>query len=377
MLATAGYRRVSHGGGNPVEHLWQDPRGAIRTPVPRTARLEIRPLRARLFFCLSLVTAVLVAGTLGYVWLWREVGGTWLDALFMTVTTITTIGYGEVKPLNGAARIFTMVLALVGIGSLFYTFGVIMEYVVTVRLTDPTGRRKMEKRVAQLSGHVIVAGLGRVGRQAVQELKEADAPFVVVDPSERAVQAGEEQGWLVVHGDATEDDVLIRAGVVRARGLIVTTATDATNMYIVLSARVLNPALMIVSRAVDEASVAKLIRAGANRAISPYAIGGHRLAHLILSPSVVDFFETALRRGNEMLNIEDLAVAPGSAAMGKTLDGLDVRRATGATVLVILHADGSLALPSGAAVLAAGDRLLALGTADQLRQLEALVSVRG
>ena len=340
----------------------------------RTARPEIRSLRARLFFCLSLVTAVLVAGTLGYAWLWREVGGTWLDALFMTVTTITTIGYGEVKPLDGAARVFTMALALVGIGSLFYTFGVFMEYVVTVRLTDPTGRRKMEKRVAQLSGHVIVAGLGRVGRQAVQELKEAGASFVVVDPSERAAQAGEEHGWLVVHGDATEDEVLIRAGVGRARGLIVTTATDATNMYIVLSARVLNSALTIVSRAVDEASVAKLIRAGANRAISPYAIGGHRLAHLILSPSVVDFFETALRRGNEMLNIEDLAVAPGSAAMGKTLDRLDVRRATGATVLVILRDDGSLAIPSGDAVLTTGDRLLALGTADQLRQLEAIVS---
>lgn len=347
-----------------------------RPPRRRLPQPEIRSLRSRLLFCLSLVGAVVATGTVGYAWLWRAVGGTWLDALFMTVTTITTIGYGEVRPLDGPGRVFTMLLALVGIGSLFYTFGVVMEYLVTVRLTDPTGRRRMEKRVADLSGHVIVAGLGRVGRQAAQELQAAQAPFVVVDPSEPAVRTGEEQGWLVIHGDATADDVLARAGIARARGLIATTANDATNMYIVLSARVLNPGLTIVSRAVDEASVPKLTRAGANRAISPYAIGGHRLAHLILSPSVVDFFETALRRGNEMLDIEDLAIASKSRAVGAALDALDIRRATGATVLVILREGSNLVSPTGDAVLAAGDRLLALGTADQLRRLEKLVGAR-
>jgi voltage-gated potassium channel len=345
-------------------------------PVPRSriARPEVRSLRARLLFSLTLVATVIVAGTLGYAWLWRNLDAGWFDALFMTVTTITTIGYGEVKPLDGPARVFTMLLAMVGIGSLFYTFGAVMEYLVTVRLRDPMGRHRMEKRVAQLSAHVLVAGLGRVGRQAAEELQAAGSRFVVIDPSETAVRAGEDRGWLVIHGDATEDDVLDRAGIGRARGLIATTANDATNMYIVLSARVLNPGLTIVSRAVDEVSVAKLTRAGADRAISPYAIGGHRLAHLILSPSVVDFFETALRRGNEALNIEDIAIAAGSPAAGKTLDGLDVRRATGASVLVILREGESPVSPSGDAVLGAGDRLLALGTADQLRRLEALIA---
>jgi voltage-gated potassium channel len=343
-------------------------------PRPRVPLPEVRSLRARLLFSLSLVAAVIVAGTLGYAWLWRNVDASWLDALFMTVTTITTIGYGEVRPLDGPARIFTMLLAMVGIGSLFYTFGAVMEYLVTVRLGDPTGRRRMERRVAQLSGHVIVAGLGRVGRQAVEQLQAGGVPFVVVDPAEPAVRAAEERGWLVIHGDATEDDVLARAGVARARGLIATTANDATNMYIVLSARVLNSGLTIVSRAVDEASMAKLIRAGANRAISPYAIGGHRLAHLILSPTVVDFFETALRRDNQALNIEDLAIAPGSPAAGKTLDALGVRRATGATVLVILREGANPLSPAGDASLEAGDRLLALGTVEQLRRLEVLLS---
>ncbi len=274
-------------------------------------RAAVRSLRIRLLLPLSLVGGVVVIGTAGYYWLWHGSGGTWMDALFMTVTTITTVGYGEVKPLDTWGRIFTMVLALTGVGSLFYTFGVVMEYLVAVRLADPGGRRRMERRIEGLRDHIIVAGLGRVGRQAAQELHHSGTPFLIVDPSPAAARHADEHGYLWFEGDATDDGVLERAGVRHARGLIVTTANDATNMYIILSARVLNPDLYIVSRAVDEASVTKLARAGANRAISPYAIGGHRLAHLILKPTVVEFFETALRAGKDALNIEDLAVPAG------------------------------------------------------------------
>ena len=173
-------------------------------------------------------------------------------------------------------------------------------------------------------------------------------PFLVVEPSEVTARHAEELGWLCLQGDATDDAVLERAGVRRARGLIATTANDATNMYIVLSARVLNPKLRIVSRAVDETSVPKLTRAGADRAISPYAIGGHRLAHLILSPTVVDFFETALRRGNEALNIEAIAVSGESPAVGRTLEALALRQATGATVLAIMRDCNPVVNPPGA-----------------------------
>lgn len=337
------------------------------------ATVVVRTLRRRLVFPLGLVLTVIGAGTLGYYWLWWAAGGTWLDALFMTITTITTIGYGEVRPLTPAGRLFTIALALVGVGSLFYTFSVVMEYLVTVRLTDPGGRRKMERRIAELSGHVIVAGLGRVGRQAAQELAHARASFVVVDPGEAAARYAAEHAYLFLRGDAADDAMLLRAGISRARGLVVTTGTDATNLYIVLSARVLNPELHIVSRAVDEENVHKLVRAGANRAISPYAIGGHRLAHLMLNPAVVDFFETALRRGSEKLNIEDLAVGPDSPALGKTLEQLDVRRGTGASVLAILREGTPVPSPE-TLPLAAGDQLLALGTEDQLARLEGLVS---
>ncbi|HSE96078.1 MAG TPA: potassium channel protein [Methylomirabilota bacterium] len=327
-------------------------------------------LRVRLMLPAGLLASVVVAGTLGYLWLWRHRGGTVMDALFMTVTTITTIGFGEVKPLDTPGRLFTMLLALSGIGSLFYTLGVVMEYLVSVRLADPGGRRKMERRIRDLREHVIVAGLGRVGRQAAQELADAGTPFVVVDPGPGAARYAGERGYLQVTGDATDDAVLERAGVRVARGLIVTSSSDATNMYIVLSARVLNPRLHIVSRAIDEASVTKLMRAGANRAISPYAIGGHRLAHLILSPSVVDFFETALRRGDQTLNIEDVAVPVDSAAREQSLEALDIRRTTGATVLAVLRDGNPTVSPPGDFRLQAGDHLLALGTREQLERLE-------
>jgi voltage-gated potassium channel len=342
----------------------------VTPPLDRPRR---RQLLGRLVFSLVLFAIVVAAGTLGYWWLWRDIGGTWLDALFMTVTTVTTIGYGEIRPLGSAGRLFTIALALSGIAVVFYTFGILMEYLVSSRLADASGRNRMEKRIAQLSEHVIVAGLGRVGRQAAEELAAARLPFVVVDPEADAVEHVLERGWLGLEGDATEDAVLEQAGIRRARGLIATTSNDAINMYIALSARVLNPALHIVSRAADEASVPKLIRAGANRAISPYAIGGHRLAHLIISPTVVDFFETALRRGDETLAIEDLQVGATSPVGGKSLDGLDVRRVTGATVLAVLRDGQPPISPSGDLTLQAGDHVLALGTQDQLRALERLI----
>jgi voltage-gated potassium channel len=335
---------------------------------------RLRLLRTRLLLPLSMVVGVVVVGTLGYRWLWRDIGGTWLDAAYMTVTTITTIGFGEVKPLTSAGRLFTMLVAVTGIGSLFYTLGVVMESLVAARLADPGGRRRMARLIDELRGHVIVAGLGRVGRQAVHELAAAGTPFLVIDPRAAAAQLAADRGYLFLPGDATEDDTLERAGIRRARGLVVTTSDDATNMYIVLSARVLNPGLSIVSRALDEASVPKLVRAGADRAISPYAIGGHRLAHLILSPRVVDFFETAMRRGDESLAIEDVAVGADAPVVGRALDALAIRQATGTSVLAIIRDGSPLVNPPPDLILQAGDHLLVLGTGKQLGSLEQLIT---
>ncbi|SMF93874.1 voltage-gated potassium channel [Methylomagnum ishizawai] len=330
-------------------------------------------LRARLILPATLVLLVTVIGTLGYAWLGREQGATLLDALFMTVITITTIGYGEVIRLDAAGRIFTMGIAITGIGSLFYSLTVIMDNLVGSRLLDPFGEKKMQREVRKLKDHIIIAGLGRVGKQAAAELEESKVPFIIVDPRPEVHGYAVQRDYLSMQGDASDDAVLEQAGIYRAKGLIVTSGDDASNLYIVLSARVLRPDLFIVSRAVDESSVSKLIRAGANRAISPYAIGGRRLAHLILSPTVIDFFDTVIRKGEESINLEGIEVRGDARAVGQSLAGLKLREKTGASVLVVMRGNRVLPNPEPELVLHPGDRLLALGTVEQLDRLEALV----
>lgn len=336
--------------------------------------LKPTSLRERLFLPAGLVVLVTVVGTFGYHWLGKEQQATWLDALFMTVTTISTIGYGEIIHLTSAGRIFTMVIAILGIGSLFYSLTVVMDYLVSARMVDPLGAKKMQREIDQIKEHNIVAGLGRVGKQAAAELHESKAPFVIIDPSVEAQHYAHQHGYLHLLGDATDDEILLKAGIDRAKGLIVTTGDDANNLYIVLSARVMKADLYIVSRAIDDSSIPKLIKAGANRAISPYAIGGRRLAHLLLSPEVVDFFDTVIRRDEQSLNLEGIKVGLESNVAGKSLAELELAEHSGASVLVILREQTVIPNPSPDTLLKPGDQLLALGTTLELDALETIVS---
>ncbi|HMK72964.1 MAG TPA: NAD-binding protein [Myxococcaceae bacterium] len=335
---------------------------------------EPRALRDRLALPIAALVATHVVGVLGYHWLWRAQGGTWMDALFMTFTTIATIGYGEVRPLDTAGRLLTMGIAVCGIGSLFYTFSVGLDH-----LTSDVGRqarrlKRMQRRIDQLEGHFVLAGFGRVGREAAHELRQARAEVVVIDPAEHLAGAVSATDFPVIRGDATDDATLLAAGLHRAKGLVVTTASDATNLYVILSARLLKPDLFIVSRAVDDASVPKLLRAGANRVISPYAIGGRRLAHLMLSPRLVDFFETAFHRGRHALRIADVLVGQGTGAVGRTVAWLQQAEPAGATVLAVVRGDQVLPAPGAALSLGGGDHLLVLGTDAQLEAVEALLA---
>lgn len=310
-----------------------------------------------------------LVGAVGYRVIWAEHHATLLDALFMTFITITTIGFAEVFPLDSTGRVLTMGIAGTGIGSLFYTFTVLLDYASSEQVRVARRRRKMQKIIDDLKGHFILAGIGRVGREAAAELTESGVPFVVVDPGPQVPAFCEVMKCPYVQADATEDSALIAAGVKRAKGLIVTTSSDATNLYVILSARLLNAELLIASRAVDDASVPKLIRAGANRAISPYATGGRRLAHVMLNPRVVDFLETALTSGNKALNIDDVVVVNG----GKSIESLQVRARSGATVLAVVRDGQPMPNPRGDLQLASGDHLLVLGTAEQLKVVEQLI----
>ncbi len=316
--------------------------------------------------------AVALLGTLGYLWLWRPYHATLLDALYMVFLTMTTIGYNEVYPVKTPAeRIFTMFVGTAGIMSLFYAFGVFMDYLVEEG-AESRRLRLMERKVEKLKNHVIVVGYGRVGRQAAQALAENQTPFVVVERNPERVRRALAAGVWVLEGDASDDEVLRKAGVTRAKGLIVATGSDADNLFIVITARGLAPKLFIVARAEAATVIPKMLRAGANKVIDPYAVGGQRLANLVIHPVVVDFLETTLRKGGAPLSIEDILVEPGSRMAEKSLADLDIRRRFDVTVLAVIRGGEPVVNPPGAFVLRPGDQLIVLGTREALHQLEAM-----
>lgn len=316
---------------------------------------------------LAFIAAVVLAGTTGYMIIER-----WsiLDAVYMTITTITTVGFSEVHPLSSAGRVFTLLLIVTGVGTILYTFNNAARIVIEGEIQDIFGRRKVEKKIKEMKDHYIICGYGRMGMVICKELKEKRARFVVI---EKATMPSDILGsdLLLVRGDATKDDVLKQAGIERAKGLISVLPTDAENLYVVLSAKVLNPDLNIVARAGEEGSEQKLLRAGADRVVSPYHIGGLRIAHTVLQPSVVDFIEFATRSGNIDLQMEEIYVREGAGISGTTLDQCGIGRELGIIIVAIKRTGGDMKFnPTFRTVIRPGDVLIALGEKDKLKILE-------
>ena len=324
---------------------------------------------------LIVLSSVIVIGTLGYHLLWRAYDATWLDAIYMTFITITTVGYNEIHPLNSLGRMFTIGIAITGIASLFYLFTIVMDQLVSFRLSEKREQRKMQEAIDELNNHIILAGLGRMGRRAATELAGEGKAFVVIDEDDDAIQFATEQGYLYVSGEASEDHVLEQAGIQKAQGLIATTSNDASNAFIVMSAKALNPKLLVIARAESEASTRKLIKAGADRVLDPYTIGGRRLANLFLHPAAVDFLETTIKRGKVRLDVADFEVLADSEFVGKSLLELDVRKRCGVNILAILRLGDPVINPDGDFRLEVGDQLIALGTQEQLGKLEEIANV--
>lgn len=317
---------------------------------------------------LALLT-VLTVGTVGYVVI---EGWSVEDAVFMAVTTVTTVGYREVHPLSTAGRYFTIGLLLVGVGALFYTFGSVMAFVFEGPLTQQWERRRMEKRVQRLADHYLLCGYGRVGRQIARDLQRGHTPFVVIDVNQASLDQAAADGLPIVYGNATEDEVLRQAGIERAGGLITAIADDADNIFVTLSARALRPDLPIVARANHDDAIHKLRRAGATQVVSPYAMAGQQMALLAVRPAVVDFVETLLHGSGEQGNLllEEVRIAANAALAGASVAEAHRRFANGATLLALQRDGRMLAPPSAEITLRAGDVLAVLGTADQLRMVE-------
>jgi len=316
-----------------------------------------------------LILALHALGTVGYALI--EGWSLW-DAFYMTVITITTVGYGEVHPLSPAGQAFTVVLLLTGVGTFFYAFTLFMTLLSEGKWTERRAHKRLARMLDELTDHFIICGYGRMGEIIAREFARHNVPFVIVERNPERMHVAMEQGFVAVEADASNEDVLRRVHINRARGLIAAVSTDAENVYAVLSARLLRPDLFIVGRAETDDARIKLKRAGADRVISPYHLGGIQLAQTALRPAVVDFVQLATSSENLDLNLEQVHIGPGSSLDGRNLIESGVRQRYGVVVVGIRRADGKMDFnPEPETMMRAGDDLVVLGRAKSLKELEA------
>lgn len=329
----------------------------------------------RRIWLLLLVPLVLVTGgTLGYYLI--EERYTLFDALYLTVITLSTIGYGEVPhELTTRGRVFTIFLILGGVFGFAYSASEIIRAIVSGEVASILGKQKMERALAQLQDHIIVCGYGRMGRLICKEFSRLGKRFVVVDVCAEDLADLLAAGGLALIGDATSDDILKRAGIERAHSLVTVMASDSDNLFTTMSARLLNAKLIIVARVEDIQSEQKLIRAGANRVISPYVIGGTRIAHAVLKPTLVDFIELTTGMEHMELQLEEAKIQPGSALTGVNLKDSRLRADHQVIIVAIKKKTGHMLFnPPPETLLEAGDILVAMGSRDRLTMLGQLAT---
>lgn len=315
-----------------------------------------------------LLVTVLAAGTVGYMLI--EGWGA-LDSLYMTVITVTTVGFREVAPLSTAGRLFTVALIAAGVGGIAYSVSIIAEFMVEGHLTELMEGRRMKKRIEELSGHYIVAGMGRVGSVVATAFEEQGVPFVVIDQCEGCEAEAAERGWLYLNGDATTEETLEVAGVLRAKGLVTALDTDADNLFVAMSARGMNPSLFIVARSSAVASESKILRAGADRVVTPNVIGGRRMAASAIDPFVTDYLELVSHSEGVEFRLETFKVRDGSEYAGRTIRESKVRDATGAYIMAVATEGVIDSNPAPERILLPGDHVVAFGTRSQLDSLGA------
>src|SRR6266571_8368210 len=311
---------------------------------------------------IALVLSVLALGIVGYMLIEHF---SFIDALFTTVDMMSTVGI-TAHALSDQGRLFTIVIIILGVGSLFYTFGVVMEFMIEGHLGQAIGRRIMDRKIAGLRNHCVICGFGRVGSRIAVEFAAAHKPFVVIDENEVTVQRCIQKGYLALQGNAASDDILREANIQYAQALLAATDQDANNIYISLSARNLNPNVLIVARANHDETVVKLKQAGADRVLSPYAFGGHRMANLALQPNVVDFFDTLINAENPDLAIQEVILPAHSLFIGKTIADAQNMLTDGTMILAIKKPSGLVMGSRLETRIESGDAALIVGTPEQL-----------
>ncbi len=348
---------------------------ASRIRVQSLARALMRALRNVRFLSAALLCVALI-GTAGFHYIehWS-----WFDGFYMVLTTLTTIGYGETHPLSPAGRYFNVGIILAGVGLVFLILGALGQALLEFEFNNLFGRRRMEREIGRLNSHYIICGAGRVGRAVARQLESKPAQFIVLESDEaKADRIRAETNWLVVHADATLEAQLLAARIDHAAGLVAATTTDATNTYVVLTARSLNPTLKIIARASEEGAEKHMRTAGADQVVSPYGFAGFRIAEAFLRPNVIEFIEVALQRSSELgLELEELTIDPSSVYVGQSLRSSGIRKDLGINVLAIKREGEAMQYsPAPDALLGAGNHLIVMGEPSKLRQLEALAGVK-
>ncbi len=328
---------------------------------------------ARNLKLVALALAVLfILGTVGFHLIERW---SWFDSFYMVLITVTTIGYTEVHALSQSGRLFNVFVIVAGVGLVFLLIGVLAQALIEFELTHFFGRRRMEREIDRLSDHFIICGAGRVGRSTARELARRPVPFVILETNDAKLEHLPPE-WLAINADATQEAGLRLAHIERARGLVAATTTDATNIYIVLTARGLNPTLKIIARASEEDAEKHLKTAGADSVISPYHFAGHRIAQSFLRPHVLDFIDSATVRIGVDLEIAEIEVQPGSRYVGQTFRTSKMRSDTGIIVLAIRRNGVMQFNPASDDRIEAGDTLIAMGEAAGLRKLEEAAGIK-
>lgn len=331
----------------------------------------MNPLK-QLKFSLLVLLIVVSLGTGGYM---AIEGWNTLDAFYMTVITLGTVGFREVHDLSNGGKLFTVSLIVIGVSFLGYTLSALAQTMFEGQFQRFIGRQKVEKRIESMRDHYIICGYGRIGSLICKEFAAEPVPFVVVENHQDVIQKLEEEGHPYLRGNATEDETLLKAGIMRAKGLISVVTSDTENVYITLTARGLNPDLYILARSGEAGSEIKLQRAGANKVVSPYKIGGSRMAQAILKPNVVDFIEIATGRDHYDLQMEEIVVPDDSPFAGKNVLEAGFRRETGVIIVGIKKKSGRMVFnPDSGSLIEAGDTLIVLGESGAIGKLENLVS---
>ena len=328
---------------------------------------------ARRFLVLASAILVTVAiGTAGFVFI---AGYAPFDAFYMTLTTMTTVGYGEIHPLGHAGRVFNSFLIVFGVTTIFIAIGAMTQTIIEQEFGEVIGKRRKKRMIDKLKDHYIVCGFGRVGRGAAAELQHAHVPFVVVDMNPDRVEMAINAGMLAVVADSTHDETLRQVGIDRARGLVAALATDADNLFVLLSAKGLNHKIYVAARAAEESAEEKMRRAGADAVFAPYSITGHRLAQSLLRPHVVQFLDFTTQNIGMDVSIEQVRISENSEVVSKTIKDMQLSRDLGVIVMAVRKNDGKMLFnPPAETAVHGGDYLIVMGPLQKLRALESLVT---